>query len=434
MARRVVNVFGFFGLLLAAPLLFGLGLLVSKGVLGGWPAAIIAIAAVWALWWLLSWRRSTGRATKIVLAVPALLSLATAWLCVPVASLAHPEPPPSQVAERQYWELPTGSRLAYWHLSPPADAPAREFPVVLVHGGPGGYAGETNRRFLTGLAAAGYHVWIYDQAGGGDSDLLPETQYSHQRNVADFAAVLDAIGAPKVAVINQSYGAQIVASALADPVLRERIAKAIFVEPGAYDAAVEQRFSYDELYEGSPSGAQRAQAELGLDSALAKPRIILGLLLPADNGFLGQDEATNAFAPDLVAQAHNSVCATNYDRVDTGKFPIGLNLKANYRINASLAEQGPLKERFADSKVPIMVMLGECSYIGRPYQTALITDYPLVDRVAYLTGVGHSIWDGLDDHDAVALQALTEYLAGEPPTIANYPTADDVAQFLADRK
>jgi hypothetical protein len=81
-----------------------------------------------------------------------------------------------------------------------------------------------------------------------------------------------------------------------------------------------------------------------------------------------------------------------------------------------------------------MVMLGECSYVGRGYQTALIDDYPAIDRVAYVTGVGHSIWNGLDHHDAVALRALEEFFAGTPPTIRNYPTKADVPEFLRERK
>lgn len=81
-----------------------------------------------------------------------------------------------------------------------------------------------------------------------------------------------------------------------------------------------------------------------------------------------------------------------------------------------------------------MVMLGECSYVGRGYQTALIDDYPAIDRAAYVTGVGHSIWNGLDQHDAVALRALEEFFAGRPRRSATIRPRRTSRSFCAERK
>lgn len=227
-----------------------------------------------------------------------------------------------------------------------------------------------------------------------------------------------------------------VASALADPALRGKIAKAAFVEPGAYDYSVLERSLGD--YGGAlPNGGERAQRENGLDTVLAKPRIVLGLLLPAGNEFVGQNEAANAFGgADLRAQRLGSYCLSDYDRVDAdAAFPVGLNLKANVLINnAGAARASSLKDALAASRVPIMVVLGECSYVGRAGQVALITDYPVVERVQYVRGVGHAVWNGLDDHDAVALRSLEEFFAGTPPTIPNYPTKADVPEFLRQRR
>lgn len=425
----------FVGLVCVALFGFLILLIATNGLGGGWPAAMATVAASALVWWAFTRRPPVRLPGKIVLAVPAALSLLTVWLCVPVASQQRQFQAPSSVAERRFWSLPTGSRLAYWHVEPRPGAPERAEPIVFVHGGPGGYSGEYNRRFLARLASDGYDVWVYDQAGGGDSDLLPETAYSHERNVADFKAVLDEIGAPKVSVISQSYGAMILASGLADPTIRPRIAKAVFVEPGAYDFSVLDRVPEQNLYGGAkPFGSVPAADRAA--SALAQPRVLLGLLLPRGNQFLGQDEAANAFGgADMREQRYRSYCAADADRVDVNALPIGLNLKANFAINQQGAtEKRSLKAALAGSRVPAMVMLGECSYVGRGYQTALIDDYPAIDRVAYVTGVGHSIWNGLDHHDAVALRTLEEFFAGTPPTIRNYPTKADVPGFLRERK
>lgn len=419
--------------LLAAPALAFLAVvLATNGALGGVPAAAASALVASLAWWALT-RRTPRARTRLILAAPAVVvALLAAYVCIPVASTHRTYPPPSPLAATQFWDLPTGSRIAFWHLPARLGTPRRSAPIVFVHGGPGGYAGEHNRRFLAGFTESGYDVWVYDQAGGGSSGLLPERDYSHERNVADLAAVLDEIGAPQVLLITQSYGALIAASALADPHLRSRIAKVAFVEPGAYDYTVMNRFTEAEFYGGAkPNGGARVQT----GSVLLQPRILLGALLPVGNRFLGQEEATNAYAPELRAQRLGSICLDNFDRVDAAEaFPVGLNLKANLAINnRGMAEGRSLREPLASSTVPIMVMLGECSYVGRPLQTALITDYPVVDRVQYMRGVGHAVWDGLDDHDPVARRALLEFFDGVPPTIPDYPTRAEVADFLHRR-
>lgn len=457
----------FIALTVAVPVVFIAILLLTNGYGNGWPAALVTIVVVALGWW---WRtrapgvdrravgrrevgrrevgrrgdgrgvgrRAIGRRGRVVLAIPVVLSLITIWLCIPLASSQRQLPPASDVAPTRYWELPTGSRLAYWHVPSRPGAPARPFPIVVVHGGPGGYQTESNKRVLARLSEDGYDVWLYDQAGGGASDLLPDDEYSHQRNVADFAAVLDEIGSPTVGVISQSYGAMIVASALADGALRGRIAKAAFLEPGPYDFTVADRFDVAEVYGGAePNGGERANSEEGWwNTTMVQPRLLLGLLLPPGNRFVGQNEASNAFAgADLRIQTRGSSCLSNYERINPSRFAVGLNLKANYLISGrGVNEARSIKAALADSDVPIMVALGECSYVGRQYQTALITDYPVVERVQYLTGVGHALSDGLDDHDDRTVRMLEEFFDGAPPSIPNFPTKAEVPRFLLQRR
>ncbi len=413
-------------------------LVATGGAFGGVPTALVTAAVGGALWWWFTSSPSVRWPGRLVLAAPAVLvTLLAVWICVPVASTERRYQPPSEVAERRYWDLPTGSRLAYWHIEAPAGVPRHETPVVLVHGGPGGYAGEVNRRFLARLAAQGHDVWVYDQAGGGDSDRLPIADYSHERNVADLVAVLDRVGAPQVHLVSQSYGAQMVASLLADAGQRGRVASAVFVEPGPYDRTVRARFAVEEVYGGAPNGGAQATAALWWRSIYAKPRVWAALALPVGNGIMGQEEAINAYAgADLQIHMATSSCAADYETAMAraeGRFPVGLNLLANMAIDASGAERS-LQADLAGSTVPIMVMLGECSYVGRQYQTALITDYPVVERVQYLTGVGHALWNGIGDHDDIALRSLSEFLTGAPPTIPSYPTKADVPEFLRQRR
>src|ERR671910_10670 len=63
----------------------------------------------------------------------ALVVGAFAWTAL--LPMDDPRLPPAPVAGQRFWELPTGSRIAYVRL--PARGRARATPVVFLHGGPG---------------------------------------------------------------------------------------------------------------------------------------------------------------------------------------------------------------------------------------------------------------------------------------------------------
>ena len=74
----------------------------------------------------------------------------------------------------QYWDLPTGSRIAYT-LSP-ARGPKKKYPIIFLHGGPGGPISDQGIRILSELSADGYDVYLYDQIGGGFSNRLEDIE------------------------------------------------------------------------------------------------------------------------------------------------------------------------------------------------------------------------------------------------------------------
>lgn len=144
----------------------------------------------------------------------------------------------------EFWQLPTGSRIAYLRF--PASNPNGAIPFVFLHGGPGGYAVATYasaRAACERLAQRGFDVYLYDQVGSGFSNRLPDpTDYTLDRHVADLEAIRQQIGGERMILLGASHGATLAANYLAaHPGCVEKV---IFVSPGALDPA-EHR---DEVY------------------------------------------------------------------------------------------------------------------------------------------------------------------------------------------
>jgi proline iminopeptidase len=152
-----------------------------------------------------------------------MLAASVGTVCLVAAYFMLLRPPGRPVAmpppgpEVQYWQLPTGSRIAY--VKAPAVGQPRPTPVIMLHGGPGGpmlpfCLKLGGRAPLETLPAVGYDVYYYDQMGCGYSsrlDLRREPPYTVARSVKDLEAIRAAIGAEKVVLVGWSWGAFIAA-------------------------------------------------------------------------------------------------------------------------------------------------------------------------------------------------------------------------------
>jgi len=130
----------------------------------------------------------------------------------------------------QYWDLPTGSRLAYTLI--PASGVKKPYPIIFLHGGPGGAFGDGSIRALRPLAADGYDIYLYDQAGGGLSCRLANIgDYTPDRHKRDLEAIVQKIGAQKVILLGHSWGAILAVLYTADN--PDRVDRLIVTGPGS---------------------------------------------------------------------------------------------------------------------------------------------------------------------------------------------------------
>lgn len=105
----------------------------------------------------------------------------------------------------QYWELNTGSKIAYTHLKSQTDSV--KSTIVYLHGGPGGYVSNSIIDIYREISKDGYDVYLYDQVGCGLSERLKNpVEYSVDRHSKDLKEILEKIKSPNIILVGQSWG------------------------------------------------------------------------------------------------------------------------------------------------------------------------------------------------------------------------------------
>ncbi|MFF4421012.1 alpha/beta fold hydrolase [Streptomyces sp. NPDC001549] len=389
---------------------------------------------------LAMWRgRHRTWPARLVPFLPVVVAAAlTATVCIPTVPTARRHPPALPFVATQHWSLATGSRVAVYHYPPADSGTRRPIPFVYLNGGPVRGISVLDHRFLQLLAGQGYDVYAYEQAGGGRSDLLPMGQYTISRSVRDLAAFIDRLDKGKVDILGFSSGGVVLTRALADPSVAARMHRAVIAEPGPMDGPT-----------AHITGHKGRESARGLAPAMTGPRsthvprygvafglMRLGLLTP-DTGLIGQAEGDNAFtAADLGSDTASAYCARDAHRIpaeDTAQ-NFSFSPAASLRVQQTVKDAPSIAPLLRQSRTPAMLMIAECSSQVRQWATAILADDPAIQRTQYLPGVGHRMWNGLDDNNDRAAAVITAFLQDEPAPLPNHPTRDEIPAFLRDHE
>ncbi|MDX3107874.1 alpha/beta fold hydrolase [Nonomuraea angiospora] len=389
-----------------AALVAGLGALWAAAAASGnryvaLTVAALALAGVaWGLCRLALRRVAGSRVRRWVPIAVAGAELAT--VAVPLAGLLFGGPPHRPMAAgpgTRYWDLPTGSRIAYTRT--PAEGERADTPVILVHGGPGAPDAEPSP-LAPALAAAGFDVYAYHQVGAGLSGRLSDVGgYTVARHVADLDAVRAAIGADRVVLAGVSWGGQLVAAYLAAH--PDRVARAVVASPGTMwsPAFPDNRHLTASGLRDQNSALWDRHPRLLLAAALvevAGPRAAHALL-PGE----AMDGEFESLVGDLDMRAG---CPGRPLRQP----PSGSGFWANVmtaRDAGRMADPRPALRRVA---VPVLVLRGSCDYlapeVAREYADVLPN---AVFRA--IDGSGHDI---AHDRPAEYRELVTAFLRGDP--------------------
>lgn len=278
----------------------------------------------------------------------------------------------------QFWDLSTGSHVAYWKTDAPAPG-GSDVPIVYLHGGPGGFVFPGDFDFAPALAETGHDVYMFDQPGGGYSSDLPIGDYTLERSVADIEAVREQTGADRMILVGHSAGGFLAtAYAAAHP---DHVERAVLVSPGAYDTSAEGREAAAAAEEasaarpsGEASGEQPAPLSLGAQLRLTAAATLLRTVGPdAATALLSQEDAKKATA------------------AATGT-PGGLNLYANIVLNRDFeAHWEGVLSQLAELRMPTLLVRSQYDFIDWRGQHLLAGAVPGAQTV-YIPGAEHAPW------------------------------------------
>ncbi|MEU4342255.1 alpha/beta hydrolase [Nocardia sp. NPDC023852] len=423
---------------IAGPVALFLALIVlTDGAGSGLPSwlATLGIATAAAL----GRSRRCIRSARLVPFLPVVVAAAlTASVCIPTVPTARQYPPDLPFVATQHWNLTTGSRIAVYHYPPTNTGTRHPVPFVYLNGGPVRGISVLDHRFLQLLARQGYDVYTYEQAGGGRSDLLPMGQYTISRSVRDLAAFVDRLGKGRVDILGFSSGGVVLTRALTDPRVAARLHRAIIAEPGPMDGPT----AHITGHKGRESARDLAPTMTGPRSTLVPRYAVafglmrLGLLTP-DTGLIGQAEGDNAFiAADLGSDTASAYCARDAHRipVEDTEENFSFSPAASLLIQQTIKDSPSIAPQLRHSRTPAMLMIAECSSQVRQWATTILAEDPAIQRTQYMPGVGHHIWNGLDDNNNRAAAIVTAFLQDKPAPLPNYPTRSEIPTFLRDHK
>jgi pimeloyl-ACP methyl ester carboxylesterase len=353
-----------------------------------------------------------GAATMLVLALVASLTILQPLPSSPDAR--QPAPVPAGV---RYWNLSTGSHIAY--LKVPAQGKARVMPILMVGGGPGeeDVADTSQTQFFGQLAQLGYDVYFYDQIGSGLSARLADPgQYTLARHVADLEAIREKIGAKAVILMGASWGGTLVATYMAT--YPQHVAKAIFTSPAPINEA-------EWSDEGSITSRLSAAAQQQYHNTLyTTPRFItwylLGLINPTAAHTLVSDREADAFFNTFVQGIYQgTVC-------DPAHLPKGQVQGNGFYDNIFTTTDAQHRHgnvnprtRLSSNHTPTLILTGACNYI----KWAVTWQYKATlpnSTLLYFPHAGHVIYL---DQPALYLASIRAFLLGTPLPLPPWTTA-----------
>lgn len=292
-------------------------------------------------------------------------------------------PPAKPRNSTQYWDLSTGSRIGYTHLMAKGDK--QPFPVIYLHGGPGGPIFDRNISLLSALTQDGYDVYLYDQVGCGWSSRLDDiAEYTAQRHVADLTDIIQQIGSEKVMLIGQSWGAVLATLFIADHA--DKVDKAIFTGPGPIlpvRKGVERLKGPDALHLKKPlyTNLQGKEKTYNIRATVVEK------LAEAFDWKLASDEEMDAFATTLShAMSKSTVCDTSI----TSVMESGAGYYSMIKTVQSFDHLPDTRPKIEDCPVPLLILRGQCDGMPWGYIVEYYT-YFKNRKVEIIPGAGHSI-------------------------------------------
>lgn len=323
-------------------------------------------------------------------------SIMLTFLYAPVDS--NPMQPSDKV---QYWDLSTGSQIAYTRISRNVNKP---YPVLLVHGGAGAPSLEHDD-FVYALAEEGYDVYNYHQVGAGLSSRLHPDEYTVDRHVEDLEAIRQHLNADKVILIGKSWGGTLGANYM--KAYPNNVEKAIYLAPGSIWPS-----KNSDIGPILSEAGQKDQSEVVSKNL----RFILAQIISQSGGTKGLyvlmpekslDGLYERFVDMLSMEPGNP-------NPDTNEVPPseGFGFWVNVKMASDLQKVTDPRPALKKNKTPVLIIRGQYDYIAWE-QTREYRDTFPNSILLPVKGLGHVI---TKPYQAIYTEAIVKFLKdGELP-------------------
>lgn len=252
-----------------------------------------------------------------------------------------------------FWELPTGSKIGYFHLT--AKGTKKPFPIIYLQGGPGGYISDHNIKAFTALSDDGYDVYLYDQIGSGQSTRLSKlSEYTAERHKQDLVEICRIIGSEKVILIGQSWGAVLATLFIADN--PNRVEKLILT---GVPSIQPMRKAYLDIK--APDSLHLKKAPYSNGEANEKTQNIRSIATAICARTFGVKLASDREVDDFQTYLNQKLNkATVCDTLKALEAEGGGGFYAQVMTIKSFSEIKDPREKLRNCKIPTLMMKGQC--------------------------------------------------------------------------
>ena len=292
-------------------------------------------------------------------------------------------PPLKKREGTKYWDLPTGSKIAYTLV--PAKNNRKPFPIIFLQGGPGGFISDRNIAILTPLSEDGFDIYLYDQVGSGLSDRLANIMdYTADRHKKDLEEIVKKINAEKVILIGQSWGAILATLFIADN--PDKVEKVIFTGAGSIQPMREELLNTnppDSLNLRKPPYTNREANEKSKNIRISA----MTFWAKTFGKKLGTDKEADDFQTYLNSELNK---ATVCDTSKALKAESGGGFYSQIMTVKSFSEIKDTRPKLKGSKIPILIMKGQCDNQPWGFVNEYLELFPN-HQLKIIPGAGHSI-------------------------------------------
>jgi pimeloyl-ACP methyl ester carboxylesterase len=359
--------------LLAAGSVVTFGLIV---LLGAWGSAAV-------------WRTTNTRRAALWIGAVLTGVFALALFVLVLKPFRSTVPGARPSADTRYWQLSTGSRIAYVECDPPAGVSIKPYPIIYLHGGPGMSQAPFDKEAYGSFSQDGFRVFLYDQAGSGQSDILPHlVDYTIPRAVEDLEAIRQTIGTDKLILIGHSWGSTLAASYMAK--YPQHVDKVVFHAPGP-------------LWSWDKEVPDYSRTDSSGKGGFPSPRLIAAALLlnrnrNAAESLLPQREAQQIMVPMISPTVGTLVC-----KGDSAKEPSVIKTFATQQVDPhfnpyvlfalsgeTTKSTGDPHQTLRGNETAAILLYPECNYLS--WSGAVDYRKTFGDlKIYYIPGAGHFI-------------------------------------------